>query len=213
MSTSREKMQQARELIQAQRYDEARAILRTVNHDSALDWLDKLDKLDPPKQTQSKAPAPQKQKNDDIEHITYPVVCAACQAQTPRELRSDVSFYQFDCPHCKKTFASYFVTIRAKRARTFDYHKYLSIRVIEAGGTEKVMDIPSGYSDFELRSKDKAIFSIYKDKIRVVQNLNVGGLLLINKAGNAKPEGCTRLVLISLVVFLVMIAVVMLAGH
>lgn len=49
MSTSREKMQQARELIQAKRYDEARAILRGINHDMALDWLDKIDKLDPPK--------------------------------------------------------------------------------------------------------------------------------------------------------------------
>lgn len=48
MSTSREKMQQARELIQAKRYNEARMLLRTVNHDMALEWLDKIDKLDPP---------------------------------------------------------------------------------------------------------------------------------------------------------------------
>src|SRR5260221_7238383 len=49
MSTNREKMELARSLIQQKRYDEARTILRTVNHDIALDWLDKIDHLDPPK--------------------------------------------------------------------------------------------------------------------------------------------------------------------
>lgn len=56
MSTSREKMQQARELIQAKRYDEARAVLRGINHEMALDWLDKIDKLDPPQVEKVKEP-------------------------------------------------------------------------------------------------------------------------------------------------------------
>lgn len=48
MST-RDKMEQAKQLIQQKRYDEARTILRTVDHDKAYEWLDKLDEVDPPK--------------------------------------------------------------------------------------------------------------------------------------------------------------------
>jgi hypothetical protein len=48
MST-RDKMEQAKQLIQQKRYDEARTILRTVDHDKAYEWLDKLNEVDPPK--------------------------------------------------------------------------------------------------------------------------------------------------------------------
>lgn len=40
---AREKMQRARELIEAKRYDEARRILRTVDHPTAREWLAKID--------------------------------------------------------------------------------------------------------------------------------------------------------------------------
>jgi hypothetical protein len=48
MMTTREKMEQAKSLIQQKRYDEARSVLRTVNHPLAQEWLGKIDKLDPP---------------------------------------------------------------------------------------------------------------------------------------------------------------------
>jgi hypothetical protein len=44
---SKAKMQEARELIRAARYDEARDILMKVDHPLAKDWLEKLDKIDP----------------------------------------------------------------------------------------------------------------------------------------------------------------------
>ena len=47
--SSREKMEYAKVLIEQKRYDEARDILRTVDHNMALDWMDKLDEIDPPK--------------------------------------------------------------------------------------------------------------------------------------------------------------------
>jgi hypothetical protein len=47
--SAREKMEMAKQLIQQKRYNEARTILRTVNHDKAYEWLTKLDQLDPPK--------------------------------------------------------------------------------------------------------------------------------------------------------------------
>jgi hypothetical protein len=44
---SKAKMERARELIQAKRYDEARNILETVNHPTAANWLAKLDEIAP----------------------------------------------------------------------------------------------------------------------------------------------------------------------
>jgi hypothetical protein len=49
MASTKEKMQKAQQLIKEKRYDEARAILRTVEHDKAYEWLDKLDKIALPK--------------------------------------------------------------------------------------------------------------------------------------------------------------------
>jgi hypothetical protein len=45
---SKTKMMAAKELIQEKRYDEARVILRSVDHPTAIEWLQKLDKIDPP---------------------------------------------------------------------------------------------------------------------------------------------------------------------
>lgn len=45
---SKMKMMAAKELISEKRYDEARTILRAVDHPTATEWLEKLDKLDPP---------------------------------------------------------------------------------------------------------------------------------------------------------------------
>jgi hypothetical protein len=44
---SKAKMEAARELIREKRYDEARAILRTVDHPTARQWLGKLEQIDP----------------------------------------------------------------------------------------------------------------------------------------------------------------------
>jgi hypothetical protein len=46
---SKVKMQEARELIRAGRYNEARDILMTIDHPIAEEWLDKLDKIAPDK--------------------------------------------------------------------------------------------------------------------------------------------------------------------
>lgn len=51
---SKQKMLAAKELIKEKRYDEARAILKTVDHPIALEWLQKLDKIAPEKPTTPK---------------------------------------------------------------------------------------------------------------------------------------------------------------
>lgn len=45
---SKAKFDAARELIAEGRYDEARSLLRTMDHPSAQKWLAKLDEIDPP---------------------------------------------------------------------------------------------------------------------------------------------------------------------
>lgn len=44
---AKEKMVEAKSLIQQKRYNEARAILRSVNHPTAMKWLAKLDDIAP----------------------------------------------------------------------------------------------------------------------------------------------------------------------
>ncbi len=52
-------MMQARELILQRRFDEARAILRQVDHPAAAAWLEKLDELAPEVRTSAPEPPPQ----------------------------------------------------------------------------------------------------------------------------------------------------------
>jgi hypothetical protein len=51
--TAKQKMTQARDLIRARQYGEARAILETVDHPLAREWLSKLDRIAPLQQTSS----------------------------------------------------------------------------------------------------------------------------------------------------------------
>ncbi len=63
-----DKLQRAKDLIQVKRYDEARAVLKTVDHPTAQKWLQKLDEIAPARQTKRQAPS----------WINYLVVGVAC---------------------------------------------------------------------------------------------------------------------------------------
>jgi hypothetical protein len=56
---SKAKMEAARELIREKRYDEARAILRTVDHPTARQWLGKIEQIDPSSRPAAPAPVAQ----------------------------------------------------------------------------------------------------------------------------------------------------------
>lgn len=49
MSSLKDDMIRASTLIKTQRYDEARQLLRTIDHPTAREWLMKIDQLDPPR--------------------------------------------------------------------------------------------------------------------------------------------------------------------
>jgi len=51
---SKAKLEYARELIKDERYEEARTVLREINHPTAEQWLKKLDALAPPKPSSQK---------------------------------------------------------------------------------------------------------------------------------------------------------------
>jgi hypothetical protein len=53
----------ARDLIQQRRYAEARALLQTINHPTATQWLAKLDQIDPPTRASVIAPLPARERN------------------------------------------------------------------------------------------------------------------------------------------------------
>jgi tetratricopeptide (TPR) repeat protein len=55
----REQLLAARELLAAKRYDEARALLREIDHPTAREWLVKVDKLAPEPVTDPPVPAAQ----------------------------------------------------------------------------------------------------------------------------------------------------------
>lgn len=52
---SKAKFAAAKEMIEEGNYDEARAILRKIDHPTAEKWLNKLDQIDPPFPTQAVA--------------------------------------------------------------------------------------------------------------------------------------------------------------
>jgi hypothetical protein len=60
MPTVKEQLQQARDLIQEERYNEARKILRKIDHPTAQKWLDQLDTLEGKR---SSSPRPERSRS------------------------------------------------------------------------------------------------------------------------------------------------------
>ncbi len=64
---SQSKFDAAKELIQEKHYDEARAILRTINDEKAKKWLTRLDEIDPPKQLTHRVKRPATPASNEAE--------------------------------------------------------------------------------------------------------------------------------------------------
>ena len=84
-----------------------------------------------------------------------------------------VSNQTFFCPVCQERFDSYIVKIRAKQGRGDKRQgiRHFSVRVIEFTGKESLLEFDNNrYDNFDLRSKDVAIFSWFDGKLRIVQD-------------------------------------------
>lgn len=112
------------------------------------------------------------------------IVCPKCEDQNLFPISATVS--ELTCPKCKVNFVSRVTQIRSKRSRgnkkqgTREY----TIRVMNPDGGEGLIEfINVNYEDFELRSKDVAIFSYLNKEIKIVQNLNVNRYMKVKKPG------------------------------
>lgn len=118
------------------------------------------------------------------------IVCPICDSEHTYTVSADQTTYNLKCLEYEKPeyrykswvksmqteFTSRMVTIRAKRSRASkkEHRRHFSIRVIDSSGKEDLIEFTSRMlDDFELRAKDKAVFSYVDSKPKVVQNLTV----------------------------------------
>jgi hypothetical protein len=94
---SKTKMLAAKELIDEKRYDEARTILRSVDHPKAVEWLEKLDKIDPPNALQKifravlpKASIPSKPVEQRSHPLASTLVQESIKQAAPIELEAEL---------------------------------------------------------------------------------------------------------------------------
>jgi len=114
---------------------------------------------------------------------SYRVICPQCQAQEVYQVSGSNNRYNFTCPSCRTTFQSEIVRIRGKNSRgnKKDFRRAFSVRVYDSTGQERLIEfVNSGTVDFELRSRDEAIFSYQNNTLKVVQNLTVGQYMKVS---------------------------------
>lgn len=115
---------------------------------------------------------------------TIRIVCPKCETQTEQPYEGVGRDYRFTCPKCGKDFASRVMTVRAKRSRSNkkDNKRTFSIRVSDASGQEEMIEfVNAGTQDFELRSRDVAVFTYIGNELKIVQNANVGQFMKVSK--------------------------------
>ena len=112
------------------------------------------------------------------------LVCPKCEAQSDFDISTSESTGSYKCPQCKVDFISKAVQIRAKNSRGSkkENRRQFSIRVIEFSGRESLIEfVKAGYDDFELRSKDIAVFSYLNGELKVVQNFSINQYMKVSK--------------------------------
>jgi hypothetical protein len=171
------KFQAAKQLIQDKNYSEARTLLRSIDHPTASQWLEKLDQIAP-----EKTLATISSTTGDVVRL----VCANpdCHAQNiyPIDLQSPEG--DFTCPECHEQFYTKVHVVRSKRSRGYRKNnvRHFSIRTIDTNGGQHFTEfVRQGYEDFELRAKDLIAFSVYNGELSIVQNITIGQFMDIPK--------------------------------
>jgi hypothetical protein len=114
------------------------------------------------------------------------LVCPKCEAQSVFPVSASQSVNQLACPQCQTQFICRLVQIRSKNSRSnkSTSGRAFSVRVKDLRGGEDLIEFTNpGGADFELRSKDLAVFSYHDNRLAVVQNLTVGRYMSIKTAG------------------------------
>lgn len=211
---SKAKFEAALELIQEKKFDEARAILRTIDQPKAIEWIGKIDQIDPPKTppvTVNPAKAPQAQI---VAETKARLLCPHCEQQsdfviTVQTLAAGSGNYI--CPSCNQPFRTEIATVRAKRSQgDKEWNKrHFSIRVKEPSGRERMIDFSRwGYADFELRSGDLSVYTYIENQLCLVQNLTTRQYMWVKKPRKPMTRGraiATFIIYFGCLLFLVLV--------
>ncbi len=177
-------MDEARRLITAKEFEQARAVLQTVNDPQAQAWLVKVDALIVSQKRETGKALRANLKRDPYRETssnivsgdaTYSLVCPKCTQQSIQHVSMQRVAHEFSCPACHSAFTTNFYHIRASRSRGFDsYRRTYNIRVLTASGSEQLLNFSTQKNlKLELRSKDFAGFTYLNGKLAVVQNFTV----------------------------------------
>ena len=112
------------------------------------------------------------------------IVCPKCETHNFYEIIPLKSVYNFQCPNCHSDFESRIVKVRSKRSQGSkrDNRRNFSIRILDFSGSEDFIEfVNTGYKDFELRARDRAIFSYLKNDLKIVQNDTINHYMKVSK--------------------------------
>lgn len=140
------------------------------------------------------------------------LVCPQCEQQSEYQIDPANPTQVVVCPQCERDFNPAVVTIRAKRARgdKSRNRREFTIRTIDSSGHERMIEfVRRGYADFELRSKDIAVFIFIEGQLYVVQNLTTNQYMLIKKYFKAKPITLSTLIAFALIIVVPVIAILL----
>ena len=139
--------------------------------------------------------------------VSAPVVCPKCWVQTNRMLNSESGGYNFTCPNCKTEFSCSEVTIRAKNSHYAHNQQWreFSVRVILPGNVEREIAFVNYLSsaDLELRSRDKALFTLFENEWYVVHNLTINKFLLLKKYRAPRQHWSLRTLLLFFLILII----------
>lgn len=122
---SRTKFEAARELIQEKHYDAARAVLCTIDHEKARDWLAKLDAIDPPRNPER-----------DYEVMHFPPVPDVVEPTPKRDESGNLGIAAFAFLMAVAVIVSYFALPWAKDAQLTAHDAYQLARAFSVFSSE-----------------------------------------------------------------------------
>lgn len=177
-----QQMAQAAELIAAQEYEQAKALLETIDDPAARSVLERLNKtLAAERKAKQERAELEFYRNTMADRLsisngqTLSIVCPNCKQAFYHPVDLQRTAHAIGCSNCQETFSTSIYKIRASRSQTpggigRDY----SVRVIEPSGVEQLLSFNTvGVDKIELRSGDLAGFTYFQGRLIVVQNFTI----------------------------------------
>jgi hypothetical protein len=113
---------------------------------------------------------------DTSEWMPARIVCPKCEAQSAQSITGSNKSLSVRCPKCREAFHCHVAIVRAKNSRgnRSKNTRYFNVRIHEVTGGESLVEFTkSGWGDIELRSRDVVVFTYWKGRVAIVQNLTI----------------------------------------